>query len=115
MKRFFYILWSVILLSSACFALTSCDKDDDSVLLTYKVDCNNPNVHVRLWQARTGNIYIMGHWEKSFKTEGQHDELFIRCEEDPLATIRCRVYINGMLVQDKSGSQWIEVNQNLKL
>lgn len=105
------------------FTLSSCSGDDDGGyekrkraknLVRYKITCNNPIAHVTIDHTRKGTITIIGEWEDTYVTDAYGTGLYIYCLDDPLATIRCQLFVNGKKVIDKSDYQQITVGYDLK-
>lgn len=104
------------------FTLSSCGGDDDGGyakreraknLVRYKITCNNPIAHVKI-QPGGEDIYILGEWEDVFVTDAYFTGLLIYCLDDPLATIRCQLFVNGKKVIDKSDRIQMKVEYKLK-
>lgn len=112
----------------ACFCLmtvtllSSCGDDDDDYnrkekqenLVEYKVSCNNPIVHINVWDGSDTPHTTIGTWETSFITKGYTTELSVTCQEDKKATITIQLYVNNKFVQEVSGYTPVKLHYNLK-
>lgn len=115
--RFFSFLLIVTM-----FIFISCRDDNDDYekverklnFVEYQVYCNNPIVHIDIWDGRDIPYTAIGTWKRSFVTKGYDTALTVTCEEDRKATITISLFVNGKLVQEKSGFAPVYVHYKLK-
>ncbi|MCH3970906.1 MAG: hypothetical protein LKE47_11160 [Prevotella sp.] len=101
--------------------VTACSSDGDDIekknnrenSVTYKISCNSPVAHVRVWDGKDNPI-IIGNWETSFVTKGYTTEMIVTCHEDPYATLTCQLYVNGKLVCQRSDYEEVKIQYKLK-
>lgn len=116
------ILLSFFVIFIASFVLVSCTSDENDYekiskkenLVRFKVTCNNPIAHFKIWDGGDTPEVGIGSWETSFSTKSYAVLLRVICKEDKKATIRIQMYVNNKLVRDESGYSWVEIHHKLK-
>src|SRR3712207_2381888 len=88
--------------------LASCDNEEEyekwakkENIVRFKVFCNNPVAHVKVWGAEEPPIIIMGSWEKTYVTKS--DRIAVRAtSDDKLSTVKIQCFVNRKLVKEES-------------
>lgn len=104
------------------FIFTSCRGDEDEFeqkekqenVVKYKVFCNNPIVHINIWQGKDIPQIAIGTWETSFSTKAYVTGLTVTCPEDKKATIKIQIYVNNKFIREISGYPPIKLHYRLK-
>lgn len=102
-------LFTFLLVIFSVLAFVSCGDDEvdadlrrekKETMLTWVVKCNNPIAHVEIYTPE--ETVMIGYWTMSYKTKSYFANCFVRCLDDPLATVTIELYRNGKLYAKKS-------------
>lgn len=100
--------------------LSSCDHEQEyekwakrENIVRFKVFCNNPTAHVKVWGAEEPPIIIMESWEKTYITTS--DRIAVRAtSDDKLSTVKIQCFVNGTLVDEESDYYDVTLGYKLK-
>lgn len=107
-----------ILIALCSVLLFSCSKDEvdlDDVtnVVNFKVTSDSPNQPFEISATDGYHFKTSGNWEKTITTKNYFASLIIECD-NPNTLLKGQIYVNGILVREKEGNQYIHIGLRLK-